>query len=210
MNVLHFDDNQEETEGNQETESVISPRGWQTGETLRVWRLFAVIAGFSPLLVLLAIRGMSAIPDIWLWVVCGAVVVFSNAALFLRVFLVRRHYNPRVLKVGRIKDSRHHILIYLFATLLPFYRQDIGDPRAVVALMLALTFMIFLFWHLHLHYVNTLLAIFKYRMYVLYPEEGPHSRRSSVVLVTKERDLRQGDTVRYYRLDSTFYWGLRR
>ena len=48
--------------------------------------------------------------------------------------------------------------LYLFAMLLPFYSQDLGSWRYLGASFAALAFIVFLFWHLNLHYMNLLFA----------------------------------------------------
>ena len=62
--------------------------------------------------------------------------------------------DKRELTVGTADDHRDHILVYLFAMLLPFYSEDIGTWRDFGATLAALAFIVFLFWHLNLHYMN--------------------------------------------------------
>ena len=53
--------------------------------------------------------------------------------------------------------------------LLPFYSEDIGTWRDLGATLAALAFIVFLFWHLNLHYMNLLFAVRGLRVFTVYP-----------------------------------------
>ena len=131
--------------------------------------------------------------------------------LFLRLWVVWRYQLPHPLTVGQVEESRSHILTYLFVTLLPFYRQDLGDIRDLVAILVAMVFIVFLFWHLNLHYVNILLAVFDYRVYTIRPRDddpNPYTSRVPIIVVMRRSTLTSGRTIQSYRLSDTLYWGL--
>ena len=180
-------------------------------EGLGFWRFFMVLGSFSPLFGLMAVRGISTVPDMWLWVSCGVLMLVPLAFLSGRLFIVQRSESPRVLTVGQVEENQLHILTYLVATLLPFYRQDLGSMRDLAAILIVVAFIIFLFWHLNLHYVNVLLAVFGYRVYRIRlgdDNANPYASRIPVVLVTRQRFLATGERVRSYRLSDTLYWSL--
>ena len=131
----------------------------QPREDLSLWRLCMVVAGFAPLFILLTVRGIDSIPDRWLWVACSLLVLLPMLLLAARLFFVFRLTEPSPLYVDDVKESRSHLVVYLFATLLPFYRQSLVDMRDLVAVLLALVLIVFLFWRLNLHYVNILLVL---------------------------------------------------
>ena len=180
-------------------------------EGLSLWRLCMVLGGFAPLFGLIALRGVEAVPDRWLWVSCGLLAVVPMLFLFLRLFIVQRYEPPRILAVGQVEESRSHILTYLFATLLPFYRQDLGDTRDLIAILAAVVLIVFLFWHLNLHYVNILLAVFGYRVYTIRPkddDDNPYTSHIPIVVITRRRSLTPEGSIRGYRLSDTLYWGI--
>ena len=180
-------------------------------EGLSFLRLCMVLAGFAPLFCLMAIRGIEVVPDMWLWTACGLLVAVPMLFLLLRLLVVWRYEPPRVLVVGQVEESRSHILTYLFATFLPFYRQDLGNMRDLIAVVVAALFIIFLFWYLNLHYVNILLAVFGYRVYTIRPrddDDNPYTSRVPIVVITRQRSLPPGGDIRGYRLSDTLYWGL--
>ena len=183
--------------------------GSQIREGLRFWRLCMVLAGFSPLFILMAVRGSDAVHDRWLWSFCGIMVSLPVLILVLRLWIVYRNNNPRSIRLGPVEDSRAHVLVYLFATLLPFYRQDLLDYRDLTALSLALAFIVFLFWYLNLHYVNIFLALLGFHVYTVHPGEdhGRYAMRMPIILITRQRFLAAGDEVSAYRLSDTLYWG---
>ena len=86
-------------------------------------------------------------------------VMVPNAFLWLRVRTARKLQEKREIAVGMADDHREHLLVYLFAMLLPFYALDLRTWRDLGAALAALGFIIFLFWHLNLHYMNLIFAV---------------------------------------------------
>lgn len=98
-------------------------------EGLKAARLLMVLSSISPLFILWAIRGNSLIPDRYFIAFCAVMVVVPNAFLWLRFWTARNQADKRELIVGTADDHRDHILVYLFAMLLPFYSEDLGSWR---------------------------------------------------------------------------------
>ena len=176
-------------------------------EGLKLARLFMVLSSLSPLFILLAIRGNCLIPDIYFIATCVLMVIVPNGFLVLRLYIARRNSDKRRLAIGISDDNRGHVLIYLFATLLPFYREELATFRDLAAMALALSFIVFLFWHLNLHYMNVLFAIFGYRIFtVSSPEdENPYTGKESIILISRRRSLFSGEHIDAYRLSDTVY-----
>jgi hypothetical protein len=89
--------------------------------------------------------------------------------------------------------------------LLPFYPIDTSSVRDTLALLAALTFIVFLFWHLNLHYMNIWFAMRGYRVYVIIPIEDKNvlSGRASLVLITPRTDILKDEYIKAYRLSDT-------
>ena len=106
-----------------------------------------------------------------------------------------------------VEDNRHQVLVYLFATLLPFYREEIGSFRDLAAMAIALAFIVFLFWRLNLYYLNVLLAVFDYHIYTVGPsaDDNPYSGKERFILITKRRHLSTGESVNAYRLSNSVF-----
>src|SRR4029450_7647233 len=155
-------------------------------EGLKIARLLMVLSSISPLFILWAIRGNSLIPDRYFIAFCVLMVIVPNAFLWLRIRTATKQADKRELTVGTADDHRDHILVYLFAMLLPFYSEDLGTWRDLGASLAALAFIVFLFWHLNLHYMNLLVAARGSRVFPVYPppDGNPLTGRTRQALIT--------------------------
>jgi hypothetical protein len=91
--------------------------------------------------------------------------------------------------------------------LLPFYSADLETWRYFGASFAALAFIVFLFWHLNLHYMNLLFAARGYRVFTVYPPDdgNPLTGTTRVALITPRVSLAAGARVTAYRLSDTVY-----
>jgi hypothetical protein len=178
------------------------------GEGLKIARLLMVLSSISPLFVLWAIRGSKLVPDRFLLSFCALMVILPNLFLWLRIKTSQKLQEKRELVIGSAEDHRDHLLVYLFAMLLPFYPIDTGTWRDLAALISALGFVVFLFWHLNLHYMNLMFAIRGYRVFTVSPpnDDNPLSGRTSQVLITPRVAVLPGDHIVAYRLSDTVYF----
>jgi hypothetical protein len=178
------------------------------GEGLKLARLMMVLSGLSPLFILWAIKGNKMLSDRNLVIICAVMVVVPNVFLWLRIRTAKQNDDRRTLIIGKAEDHRDHLLVYLFAMLLPFYPMDATSWRDVAALLTALSFVVFLFWHLNLHYMNIWYAIRGYRVFVVSPpqESNPVSGRASFVLITTRTEVFSGESIEAYRLSDTLYF----
>ena len=177
------------------------------GEGLKVARLLMVLSSISPLFIIWAIRGTRLIPDLYFVSGCILLVIVPNLFLWLRIYIARKQNDKRSITVGTADDHRDHILVYLFAMLLPFYSEAISTWRELDATLAALAFIVFLFWHLNLHYMNLLFAAFHFRVFTIYPAADGNALtgKSHQVLITRRVSLASGDRIVAYRLSDTVY-----
>lgn len=177
-------------------------------EGLRAARLLMVLSGVSPLFLLWAIRGSKILLDRYLIPGCVLMVVLPNLFLLLKIRLAIQRQVKNELVVGLAEDHRDHLLVYLFAMLLPFYSIDTSSWRDFGALVTALAFVVFLFWHLNLHYMNIIFAIRGYRVLTITPptDENPFTGRISLALITPRTVIRSGEHIIAYRLSDTVYF----
>ncbi len=176
-------------------------------EGLKAARLLMILSSISPLFVLWAIRGTSLIPDLYFIIFCTAMVILPNGFLGLRIRTARRLEETREITVGRAEDHRDHLLVYLFAMLLPFYEAVISTWRDFIAVLAALGFIVFLFFHLNLHYMNLLFAVRRYHVFTVYPPEddNPLTGRDGQVLITRRTAMSPGEKLVAYRISDTVY-----
>jgi hypothetical protein len=88
-------------------------------EGLKIARFLMVLASISPLFIFWAIQGNSLLPDRYVLTACATLVVLPNVFLWLRFRTARRLQERREIVVGKTEDHRDHLLVYLFAMLLP-------------------------------------------------------------------------------------------
>src|SRR5438874_2368281 len=176
-------------------------------EGLTAARLLMVLSSFSPLFILWAIRGNSLIPDGYLIGFCATMVALPNGFLLARIQTARRQKDIRELSVGGVEDHRDHILVYLFAMLLPLYAVNLGTWRYVGSALAAFAFIVFLFWHLNLHYMNLLFALRGYRVFTVHPpaDGNPLTGKATLALITRRVSLLPGERLLVYRLSDSVY-----
>src|SRR5262249_19067558 len=94
----------------------------------------------------------------------------------------------------------------LFAMLIPLYDANVGSLRDAAATIIAFVFIVFLFWHLNLHYMNVLFALFGYRVFTIRPLASAIGGREPFVLLTTRSSLPAGVQVDAYRISDTVYF----
>lgn len=177
-------------------------------EGLRSARLIMVLSSISPLFILWAIRGENLIPNGYFLAFCGAMVVLPNLYLFFKLRSARNLNERREITIGKAEDHRDHLLVYLFALLLPFYTANLNTWRDFSATLVAICIIVFLFWSLNLHYMNLLFAVFGYRVFTVFPpaDNNPLSGKGCIVLITRRTAVSSGERCDPYRLSDTVYW----
>lgn len=148
-------------------------------------RFVLVWSSLSPVFLLWAIRGVESVPDkIW---VPACILMFLLPTILLVMFFRRakRHQNDKTITVHSAKDQREHLLTYLFAMLIPLFDANLGGYRDLTAIFVALLFVLFLFWHMRLHYMNLFFAMCGYRIFTVEAVSGTEtSEGASLNLVT--------------------------
>jgi hypothetical protein len=175
-------------------------------EGLQVLRLIMVLSSMAPLFVLWAVRGTGPVPDRYFLPVCIGMAVLPTLLLYSRIRTALRVSDCQVKTVYRADDHRDHILVYLFSMLLPFYTVNLNDWREFSATSVALLFIIFLFWHLNMHYMNLIFAIRGYRVFTVTPDPNdPIGGKVPFVVLTKRSALPDGTKLETYRLSDTVF-----
>ena len=176
-------------------------------EGLGLARLMMVLSSMAPLFALWAIRGVNVVPNIFFISICMALIAIPNLVLAARLWIAKIHDDSKKITVRSSEDHRDHILVYLFAMLLPLYDANIGTNRDFAATVAAFIFIAFLFWHLNLHYMNILFALFGYRVFSITSEKKDGvSGTESLVLLTRRRSLIAGEEIRTLRISNTVLW----
>ena len=177
-------------------------------EAFGLGKFILVVGSMGPLFALWGIKGATAIPDLYLIPACTLMIVLPLVLLWWRFRSAKRNNDTRQLVVDRVEGYGHHILTYIIAMLLPFYRQDIATLRDVLAIGAALLFVVIIFWNLNLHYINIAFVLGGYRTYLIHPPDdgNPFSGTQALVLVTRRSSLRMDESIIAYRISDTFLW----
>lgn len=175
-------------------------------EGLGFVRLVLVWSSLSPVFLLWSIRGVDAVDDA-VWIpTCLVLFVLPTAILYWVFSRARKSENVKTIDVVSARDQREHLLTYLFAMLIPLFDVNLGGVRDIVAVAFALAFVMFLFWHMRLHYMNLIFAIWGYRIYTVEAKIGTKERdREQPRLVTfavisRRHYLPEGSALTGYRL----------
>jgi hypothetical protein len=176
-----------------------------THDSLRTARFVLVLSSLSPLFILWAIRGSEAVDDAWWISFCAAAVIIPNLFLWAQITTARRRDNTKTIQVASAKDQNEQLLVYLFAMLIPLFGVELNTPRGLVALLFAVLFVAFVFWHMKLHYMNLFLALAGYRIFTITTGDGARNagdsqEAHSYVVITKRHSIEVGGSLTGLRL----------
>lgn len=170
--------------------------------SLGVVRLLLVWSSLSPVFLLWALRGTSAIPDKYFVPAC--LVMFGAPSALLVAFWknARESQNTRTIDVATSENPKDHLLTYLFAILIPLYQTSLGGIRDLAAVAVALLLVVFLFWHLRLHYMNLAFALFGYRIFTVEtPALGvAGAQTTTYAIISRRTVIPTGKPLTGYRL----------
>lgn len=171
-------------------------------------KLVLVLSSISPLFALLAIRGSDILPDYYFELICTLLIIVPNLLLLLKLRSVKQNVGPKRRSIGKFDNNTYHVIIYLVALLLPFYRHDIVDERELAATIAALAFVVFVFLRLNLYYLNLYFIILDYKTFTIHASDdtGAHADKTSWILITPRSSLQNGVELNAYRISNTVYW----
>jgi hypothetical protein len=108
--------------------------------------------------------------------------------------------------VAAARDQSEHLLVYLFAMLLPLYTANLANERELYAVAAAFIFIVFLFWHMNLHYMNIVFAALGYRVFTIEMAARQRATASSVILLSKRTSPPPvGVSIDGFRLSDTVF-----
>jgi len=166
-----------------------------------------VLASFWPLFVLWAIKGTSPVVPHHVWAaICVGIAIVPNLVLYARYAIARKQNDTRTVRVLSAKDQREHVIVYLFAVLLPLFDANQNTLWDLAALLFALLVMLAVFYNLNLHYLNLAFAFRGFRCYTVVTETlgvGLKSDRELIVVLSKQPDLTEGQEVTAIRVSNS-------
>jgi hypothetical protein len=174
-------------------------------EGLGFARFILVLSSLSPLFILWALRGAKDVPDCY-WVPgCLLLFVLPNIFLFYMLRKAKKTQNKKTIKVASSRDQREHLLVYLFAMLIPLYDVNLGGYRELLSVAVAFFFVVFIFWHMKLHYMNVFLAMFGYHIFTVQTVsgiagEGDSPSSNTYAVISKKDCIEAGEIITGFRL----------
>ncbi|MGN6365892.1 hypothetical protein [Asticcacaulis taihuensis] len=175
-------------------------------EGLGLVRFVLVWSSLSPVFVLWAFRGVASIPDKYWIPGCLALFMMPTAILYALFNKAKQTKNVKTIKIYSSKDQREHLLTYLFAMIIPLFQASLGSIRDILSIFAAFFLIMFLFWHMRLHYMNILFAIFGFKIFSVEvrvgtsEEERKQGRISSYVVISRRHIIPDGSNLTGYRL----------
>jgi hypothetical protein len=172
---------------------------------LGIARFILVISSLSPLFILWGVRGSEVVDDRTWEVCCTLIVTIPNAFLWLQIYIAKKRGNKRSIEIAASKDQSDQLLVYLFAMFIPLFGVELNGVRGLIALLLAVLFVSFIFWHMQLHYMNLVLALLGYRIFtvetaVTNAQSGDSLKSQSYVVISKRDRIQPGRSIRGFRL----------
>ena len=176
-------------------------------EGLKFARSMMVLSSLTPLFVLWAIRGVSCLSNGWFLGGCIALIILPNLILVIRWRVAIRSGDQKVLIIGKAEDHRDHLIVYLFTMLIPLYQANMDKLRDFSAVLVAFLFIVFLFWHLNLHYMNVIFAILGYKVFSITPPDDATniSNQEPYVLLSRRSFLKSGTQLTAFRISNTVF-----
>ena len=185
---------------------------------LVTYRLMMIIGSFAPLFILLIIKGSPTITDknlqtvslvpenIYSWTL-AALAIIPTLAICLRIRHSLKAKDSRTITAGEVTDSREQLLIYLLPLILPLYQNSYSSMRDVWAVLALMLFIIYILYHLDLHYMNLIFAFFGYRVYTVRAEDSknPANSQCPFVILSRRHNIPSGVELSLHRISDTVY-----
>ena len=175
-------------------------------EGLELTRFILVWSSLSPVFVLWAIRGVDAIEDRYWIPICIVLFLLPTLILWSILRQARKAENTKTIHISSAKDQREHLLTYLFAMLIPLFDANTDGMRDLTAVSLAFIFIMFLFWHMRLHYMNLFFAMCGYRIFTVEAKIGTtekdrkRDRFVTYAVISRRHFIPDDDALTGYRL----------
>lgn len=152
-------------------------------------RLMLVLACMAPLFILMAIRGVGIVPWEIYFPVFISLALVPNLILAVRLFIATKNNDRKRIRVTNSTDNREQLITYIFAMLLPLFQSSVSTEQDLYAALCALLFVIYIFGHMELYYMNFFFALAGYRILSIRPDSASGNLSVSHVLITKKTSI---------------------
>ncbi|WP_176247537.1 hypothetical protein [Mesorhizobium australicum] len=132
--------------------------------------------------------------------------LLPNLMLWWILRQARKAENTKTIHISSAKDQREHLLTYLFAMLIPLFDANTDGMRDIIAVSIAFIFVMFLFWHMRLHYMNLFFAVWGYRIFTVEAKIGTtemdrkRNRFVTYAVISRRHFIPDDDALTGYRV----------
>ena len=148
-------------------------------------RFILVLACMAPLFILMAIRGIGPVPWEFYFPVFIALAIVPNLILVARIYIAVKNNDRKMIRISNPTDNREQLITYVFAMLLPLFQSSVSSEQDLWAALCALLFVVYIFGHMELYYMNFFFALAGYRILSLRPDSISGNFSVTHVLITK-------------------------
>jgi hypothetical protein len=166
-----------------------------------------VLVSLSPLFILWAIAGVKDIPDNYLVAICIALAVLPGLLILLREQIASREKDLKVIEIHRATDDSANVLVYLFTIAVPLFSVNLDSMRSKFAMLGLVVFVIYMYLHLRLFFMNPLYAIRGYRVFTVEPPQDGDGigTRETLIVLSRRRILAGKVKLTTLRLSDTVF-----
>ena len=158
-------------------------------------KLMLVLACMAPLFILMAIRGMGPVPWEYYFPLFILMAIVPNVILVLRIWRAIKNRDQKIIRVDSYTDNREQLITYIFAMLIPLFQTAAATEQDVYAAMCAFLFVVYIFGHMELYYMNFFFSFAGYRILSIRPDASSGSLSVAHVLITKRRSFPLGQDI---------------
>ena len=152
-------------------------------------KLMLVLACMAPLFILMAIRGVGIVPwEIYFPAFIGLALI-PNFILMARIIIAVKNNDRKMIRVTNSTDNLEQLITYIFAMLLPLFQSSVSTEQDLYAALCALLFVVYIFGHMELYYMNFFFALAGYRILFVRPDSASGNLSVSHVLITKKKSI---------------------
>jgi len=126
-----------------------------------------------------------------LFLILMAIIILPNIVLWLIIKDARKTNNSQSVKISQIKEMNHIYIGYLMSYIIPFLSFSFTDLFDIIAIILLLCLVCFIYINSNLLYVNVMLSIFRYNLFKITDFEDNEYR-----VMTKNKNLVREDELR--------------
>lgn len=152
-------------------------------------RLVLVLACMAPLFILMAIRGVGLVPWEFYFPAFIGLALIPNLILMGRIIIAVKNNDRKRIRVMNSTDNREQLITYVFAMLLPLFQSSVSTEQELYATLCALLFVVYIFGHMELYYMNFFFALAGYRILSIRPDFASGNLSVSHVLITKRSTI---------------------